>query len=204
VQLFNGTSAFEIRKVTLGPGDTLAFDESGLPWVVLNEASARRAIGTSDQSLTASTLTAIAGGVLDASSLKVGTVLRWRFVMNKTAAGVAAQTFDVRFGTLGTTADTARITGFTTGTQTAAADVAEVLIAVVVRSVSASGVVHGKMNLSHNLAATGFAPTANVVMQATSAAFDNTTAGLKATCTTTSGASSVTTINQVESERLDP
>jgi hypothetical protein len=206
VRVLISAVGYEIRKVTLFPGDTLVYDEGSIAWDVLRELSGFRSISTADQSVPVA-LTAITNGTLDANNLKAGTVFRWRVVMSKTAAGLAAQTFEVKFGTAGTTADTSRVgttSAFSTGTQTANADVAEVFVACVVRSVGASGIVTGKMNLAHNLAATGFAPTANVVAMQTSAAFDNTTSGLKATLCTTPGTSAAVTINQVEAERLDP
>src|SRR5689334_16885031 len=48
---------------------------------------------------------------------RVGTIYRFRFDMVKTAAGTAAMTVIVRFGTAGTTSDTARLT-FTLGAGT--------------------------------------------------------------------------------------
>src|SRR5438046_1702111 len=42
-----------------------------------------------------------------AHGLNAGTIFRWRFVMTKTAAGVASPVVTVRVGTAGTTADTA-------------------------------------------------------------------------------------------------
>lgn len=204
VQVNASSVAYEVRKVTLGPGDCLVYDEGGLNWEVLTESAARRIISTADQSIPVA-LTLLTGSVLDATNLKVGTIFKWLITMSKTAAGVATQSFDVRFGTNGTTADTARLsTGFATGTQTAAADVAEVEIRAIVRNVSASGIVHGQFELQHNLAATGFAPTANVIAQQTSGAFDLTVANLKASVCTTPGASAVVTVHQVIAERIEP
>lgn len=204
VQVSVGGTLYEVRKVTLAPGQSLMYDDSGLPWQVVSEATNLRSVSNADQALAASTLTLVNNSVLDATNLKAGTVFKWQLVMSKTAAGTAAQTFSPRFGTAGSTADTERIAGLTTGTQTAAADVAEVDVTLVVRSVGASGVVHGKMELSHNLAATGFAPTSTVVQQVVSAGFDMTVANLKASLSTTAGASSVTTIHQCIAERIEP
>ncbi len=203
VQLNVGGTLYEIRKVSLAPGAVLYYDEGSCPWQVFQENASYRAILTADQSVPVA-LTLVNSSVLDATNLKFGTMFKWRIALSKTAAGVAAQTFDVRFGTAGSIADTARLTGFTTGTQTAAADVAEMEIDVTIRSISATGTVHGLFEMGHNLSATGFAATPNVIFQATSASFDTTAASLKASVSTTPGASAVVTIHQVEAERLDP
>jgi hypothetical protein len=202
--LFNmNSTTYEIIKVTLNPGDQLIYHED-TGFVVVPASQNRKNISTADQSLTASTLAVISGSSIDAANLKVGTIFKWTISMDKTAAGIAAQTFAVAFGTAGTTSDTARLTGFTTGTQSGVADVAKVQIIAVVRSVSATGTVHGLFDLSHNLASTGFAPTANVEQQVTSGTFDLTVAGLLATVQTTPGASAVTTVHQCVAERIDP
>lgn len=203
VQVNISAVAYEIKKTSLPPGAILYYEEGCSPWAVYQEGTNFRSIAVADQSVPVA-LTLVNGTVLDATNMRVGTMFKWRIAMSKTAAGVAAQTFDVRFGTAGTTADTARLTGYTTGTQTAVADVAEVELDVTIRSISASGTAHGLFELVHNLAATGFAPTPNVVMQATSGAFDTTLANLRASISTTPGAAAVTTIHQVEAERLDP
>lgn len=201
-----GGTDYEVRKVSLPPGAVLIYDD-GAPWCVAYESSAYRAVATADQALTAAAANLINGSVLDATSLKVGTILKWVTHMSKTGAGTAAQTFDVRFGTNGGTADTVRVgtgSAFTTGVQTTNADVAEVEVRVTIRSVSAAGTCHGVMELGHNLSATGFAPTPEVVIQQTPAAFDMTTAGLKASLCTTPGTGAAVTVHQCEAERLDP
>ena len=72
--------------------------------------------------------TNFAGGNLavPVSGLKVGSRMRWRLNMTKTAAGVAASTFYIAFGLLGTVADTARVS-FTKPAGTAAVDEATVI-----------------------------------------------------------------------------
>jgi hypothetical protein len=88
--------------------------------------------------------------------LKVGTRIAFKFNMTKTAAGTATSTFDISFGTLGTVADTARVS-FTKPAGTAVADEAIVTIEAVVRSVSATGVVVGNFSMAHGLDITGHA-----------------------------------------------
>lgn len=203
VRVLSSAVAYEVRKVTLSPGDTLVYEEGGLNFEIVKEVGAVRSVTLADQSVPVA-LTAITGSSLDLANLKAGTVLRWRLKMTKTGAGIAAQTFDVRFGTAGTTADTVRLSGFTTGTQSANADVADVEVRAIIRAATSTGTVSAIFSLAHNLAATGFAPTANVIFQVTSAAFDLTVAGLKATLCTTPGASAVVTVQGCIAERIEP
>jgi hypothetical protein len=131
---------------------------------------------------------------------KIGTILRWRFNLTKTAAGTASSTFDVRIGTAGTTADTAVLT-FTKPAGTAAADEGEVQIWVVSRGpLTASGIFAGNFTLIHNLAATGHAVIPVVAVNAVSSAFDVTTANLIAGLSVTSGAADAITIQQLRAE----
>lgn len=147
----------------------------------------------------AATRTYIPGSALavPGGALKVGAKLRWVFNMAKTAAGVAASTFDICVGTLGTTADTARVS-FTKPAGTAAADEARVVIEAVVRSVSATGVVIGEFTLVHNLAATGHAQIPAVVVNTISAGFDNTSNALIIGLCITTGAADAITVEYVE------
>ena len=110
--------------------------------------------------------------------IKVGTRIIWKLAVTKTAAGIVAPIFNVRFGTAGTVADAARHT-FTGVAQTAATDVGMIEIMCVVRSVSATGTTSSIFNFEHFNAITGFADKAQAqIIQSTSAAYDNTAAGL--------------------------
>lgn len=158
---------------------------------------------TASQAITAATRTVIVGSALavPVDGLKAGALLRWRLNATKTAAGTATSTFDIAFGTAGTTADTARVS-FTKPAGTAAADEAFIDVEAVVRSVSATGVVVGLFKLAHNLAATGHAQIPAVVVSTVSSAFDNSGAGLIATLCLTSGASDAITIEQISAELI--
>lgn len=208
VVLNNSSTQYEIRKVTLGPGDVLVYEEGALAWDVLRESSQYRNVLLADQSLAAAALTTINNSSIDCTNVKAGTILKWVLAVSKgTTAGTTADTFGVHFGTNGTSADTQRLgtgSAFTTGAQTAVADVAEVEVKAVIRSVSATGTAHGYFEMNHNLASTGFAPTACVVSQQTSAAFDLTTASLKASLSVTPSVAARTTIHQCVAERIEP
>src|SRR4029077_6065194 len=126
-----------------------------------------------------------------------------RFNMTKTAAGSALSTFDICFGTNGSTSDTARVS-FTKPAGTAAADEGWVDIYATVRGpLSASGIVVGQFNLIHNLQNTGHALIPCVSVNTISGALDVTTANLIAGVCITSGASDAITIQMVQAEAMN-
>lgn len=153
---------------------------------------------TANQTINAATTALITGSTLavPASKLAIGTVLMWKLTVSKTAAGTAANTFLVKIGTAGTTAD-ATILTFTLPTATAVVDVAKIEIMCTVRGpLSASCILQGNLWLGHNLSATGFATIPNVCLNVTSGAFDATTANLIASVACTTAASTVLTFQQ--------
>ena len=194
----NGT-AYELFFAVLGPNDLLQYIEGVGFFVVYYKPSYGLSTSTADQSVGASATATLSGSAISidvSRPIVVGTVFEWRATMAKTAAGSASQTFNVRFGTTGGTGDTSRFS-LATGTQTAAADTGELLLRAVVRGpIGASCVVAFAGVFMHNLASTGFAPTAVVVGSGT-ATFDVTTSGLIASVSTTTGASASVTVSQV-------
>lgn len=154
------------------------------------------------QAPAATTRTYITGSKITVppGKLQIGTTFRWTFDMTKTAAGIAASTFDICFGTAGTTADTARVS-FTKPAGTAVIDTGRVVIEAIVRGpLSASGIVTGHFNLTHNLAATGHAIIPCVDVTTVSAGFDITVANLFVGVCITSGAADAITIQQMIAE----
>jgi hypothetical protein len=155
----------------------------------------------------AATRTYLAGSALNvgaAGGLKVGSKLRWVLDMTKTAAGIATSVFDVAVGPNGTTADTARLS-FTKSAGTAAVDVARVVVEVIVRSVSATGVIVGTYTLTHSLASTGHIQVPAETAVQVSAGFDNRggiadSADLFVGLCLTSGAADAITIQTVQAE----
>lgn len=150
------------------------------------------------QTPAATTRTYVSGSALTipATGLQAGTVLRWRFNMTKTAAGSATSTFDIAFGTTGTTTDTAQVS-FTKPAGTAAVDEGWVEIECVVKTINAStGVVQGEFTLIHNLASTGHAVIPCVAVATTSGSFNTVSPTFVGICITT-GASDAITISQV-------
>lgn len=163
-----------------------------------NDAGLVRSLGivnfsTAAQSPTAATRTYLTGSniLIPAGALQAGTRFRWVFNMTKTAAGIAASTIDIAFGTAGTTADTARVS-FTKPAGTAVIDEAFCQVDAIVRNTGAAGVVAGLFTMTHNLAATGHAviPVVNVVT--ISAGFDTTTVTNIGLCLTSGAADAIT------------
>jgi len=159
---------------------------------------ARTGYSTAAQTPAAATRTYITGSCISIppSGLRVGNIFQWKFNITKTAAGIAASTFDICVGTAGTTADTARVS-FTKPAGTAAVDEGWVEITAIVRTIGATGVMVGEFRMIHNLAATGHATIPCVCVNTVSGAFDMTTANLKIGVCITSGAADAITIQQV-------
>lgn len=171
----------------------------------VDDAGYKRTLGyknfsTAAQVITTSRTYVIGSNILiPAGALQVGTMLRWMFDVTKSAAGTAAATYDICFGTAGTTADTARVS-FAKPAGTAVADAGQVTITAVVRGpVGASGVVAGHFQLTHNLVATGHAVIPCVDVTTVSAAFDITAPTNIGVCLT-GGASDSVTIQLVQAE----
>lgn len=158
-----------------------------------------------DQTVNAATTALITGSniAVPKSKLKIGSTIRWRLAMSKTAAGVAARSIIVQLGTLGTTADADIIT-FAMPAGTAVADKAWLEISLVCRGpLSASGIICGNLTMIHNLSATGFAAIPVVVMQQNSGSVDVTVADLILSLVMTTGASEVITIQQVIGDTMN-
>jgi hypothetical protein len=197
----DGTTIIECIKITLAAGDTLEFTEGTGLWKIANPINAPASnYITSDQTINASTTAYVAGSDVHASAgrpFKAGTIIRWWVFLSKTAAGVAARTLDVRFGTAGTTADTSR--GNLAVTPTAAIDSGLYLVSVTFRSIGASGVCAIAVDLLHKGATTGLS-NGTAIGGIANATFDNTSTSLIAGLSITTGASEVLTITQVNTE----
>jgi hypothetical protein len=164
----------------------------------VDDAGFKRTLGYKNFSTTSQVITTartyIVGSniAIPAGALQIGTIFRWMFDITKTGAGIAASTYDICFGTAGTTADTARVS-FTKPAGTAVIDNGRVVIEAVCRGpVGATGVVAGHFNLTHNLAATGHAQIPVVDVTTVSSAFDITAPTNIGLCLTGGAADSVT------------
>lgn len=169
--------------VTPANGQMVLYPDSGnSQWVQKNDSGIflgdqSKARTTQQGSHSADTYYGV-GLQLPSFSMQAGMVFEWYFPVTKGAAGVAAPIYTIRIGPNQTTADTSRL-AMTGPAQTAAADAGFVRVMVTCRSVGLTGVLQGMVWLQHNLAATGFAntPAGFSLVQATSAAFDNTALG---------------------------
>jgi hypothetical protein len=161
------------------------------------------------QVLTAATRTLIAGTLVKTPTggLKVGSRFKFRVSITKTAAGTAASTYDIGFGTVSTglaATATARVS-FTKPAGDATADEGVIEVEAIVRAVSATvGVVQGQFELRHNLAATGHATVPTVVVSNTSASFDNSAEELYVGLYATTGAADAITVTQASGELATP
>lgn len=175
-----------------------------------NAAAARTTLGVGQAPVENGNSAAVVANAVDTyltgsalaigGKIKAGTTLRWKLSVTKTAAGTATPIVNVRFGTAGTTADTARLT-FTFLAQTAIADTGWFDIEVTVYSVSATGTVAGAIRFEHKLTTTGLANAAQVqLFTATSAAFDTTVANLIAGLSVNPGTAGVWTFPTVSAE----
>jgi len=180
---------------------------------VLNDTGVVRTVRPLTNANTADVTASAADTYLTGSSinvpvslLKVGTRIKWHLGMTKTAAGTATPIFNVRVGTAGTVADTARLT-WTLVAQTALTDTGWCEISVIVRSIGASGVIHGEIMFTHagNPVGTytqGLATFVTQVQQSTSSAFDMTVASLIVGISCNPGASGVWTFQHVRAEAM--
>lgn len=146
-----------------------------------NDGGTRMAIagGVSQASAAAQTLNAAdtyltnSGLVVPSWGLVTDQIFGWRFSASKTAAGIAAPTYNIRIGSAGTTLDTARLT-LTGAAQTAVADTGWFEIVAALRSAGATAVLVATLRVVKTAAAaTGFSSAGYQI--GTSAAFDSTT-----------------------------
>jgi hypothetical protein len=136
--------------------------------------------------------------------LKMGSVFRYRMSITKTASGTVASTFLFKLGTLGTSGDTSVCTFLLPTVGTAVADTAFVEVDAVCRGpLATNGVMQGFLQMTHNLATTGFLAIAGVALQTASAAFDVTTANLIGSLAVTTAANQTWTVRACDSELLN-
>lgn len=148
-----------------------------------------------DQAITAATLTLITGSKITPANdtFSIGQIFTWRIAGTKTAAGTAANSFFIRIGTAGTTAD-GIVATFTTGLGTAVADNFMIEIVMVIRTLGAAATASAYCFITHNLQITGFLVIPNAVIPGTMAAFNSTVRAQFVTVSVTTGAAVAPTI----------
>lgn len=137
------------------------------------------------------------------SSLKIGTIYKLRFRLSKTAAGTATPILTLRFGTNGSTSDTAMCTfTFTAGTAAIDDGIFEVFATFDSVGSGSSAVLRGTARCTHKLSVTGITGTAAVseTKHAVSAGFNSTVSNSIIGLSVNGGASAVWTVQHVMAE----
>lgn len=198
------------QNIITGPGDTctVVVDSGDNVRVIAYERASGQELtnpinaSVANQSISANSTQYLTNSniAIPPSGLRVKTILRWTLHVTKTAAGTAANTFTVRLGTAGTTAD-ATILTFALPVGTAVADTGRIDIEVVIRGpLGASCVAAGLLTMSHNLAATGLSTLPGVAIQQVSGSFNSGTANLIAGIVCQTAASTVLDFQQITAE----
>mgnify|MGYP003394980665 CR=1 FL=1 len=115
-------------------------------------------VAVADQTVLASTTALIAGSKILVPSTVLwqpGLSIRWAYTCSKTAGGTALNTWLVKIGVNGSTADSTVAT-FATGLGTGVADAGKGIIVFTVRTIGATATAIANFTFYHNLAATGF------------------------------------------------
>lgn len=183
----------EIEAKLTGVISSHTHPSSGIPTQYNQSVAAQGAGFATDTYLTGSVIT------IPASSLKIGSRYHLIFDVSKTGAGVATPIIYVRFGTNGSTADTARLT-FTFLAQTAVADIGTFEIWATFRVVGASAVLQGSAQARHRLQITGLQNLVCTTLQVTSGSFDSTVANSKIGVSVNGGTSAAWTVQLVQTE----
>jgi hypothetical protein len=157
---------------------------------------------TSDQSISAATLTLIAGTSLSPQGFFVGQTFRWTIYGSSGALGSSANTISVRIGTGNSTSDAAVAT-FTTPAGTASTSTFKIEILLTIRSLGAAATAVAYCLIS-NSASTGFIGAQQAVLTGTMVTFDSTVAGQFAHVDLQTGANKTATISLAFGEVAAP
>lgn len=163
---------------------------------VFNQSTASQGAGfAADTYVTGSSVT------IPATGLRVGTRYHMIFEASKTAAGTAAPVLTVRFGTNGSTADTARCT-ITFSAQTAATDTGTFEVWATFRTIGAgtSAVMQCIGQRRHGASVTGFGNLVSQTIPVTSGGFDSTVGSSIIGTSANGGASAAWTLTLVQAE----
>jgi hypothetical protein len=195
IVVHDGTTA--VRQAVGVNGKQLVADSTRVTGVVwgtgtqYNQSTAAQGPGfAADTYLTGSSI------AIPASSLKVGSRYRVVFDVSKTAAGTAAPSIFVRFGTSGSASDAGRAT-LAFPVQTAAADDGRFEVLVTFQSGGAATVIQAIGTLTHRLQVTGLSNLPSPTVRSTSVAFDSTIANSTIGVSVVGGASAAWTVRLV-------
>ncbi len=153
------------------------------------------------QTIPSATTAYLAGSSINVpgAGLKAGTQFVWRLGLTKSAAGLTAPSFLIKYGTNGSTAD-ATEGSFTLPAETAAADDAQITIIMTVAAVnSTTGSFTVNIQMIHNLTTTGFSTAGSTYESSnTPANFNDTTIGAIVGLACTTGTNDVFTFQTVQ------
>jgi hypothetical protein len=207
-QITDGTNVVSLWSGTLNVGESVVMGEDG-QWVAYTSAGIPKVdadytvfnASTADQGAGFATDTYLTGSFVPFPiAPKVGAKYRLIFDVTKTAAGTATPIVTVRFGTAGSTSDTARNT-ITFAAGTAAASTARCEVIGHFRTVgSGTAAVFVATGVIWNTGTTGVIGAACGVVKSTSAGFDSTVAGLGVGVSVNGGTSAAWTVSNVEAE----
>lgn len=207
-----------------GTAISLAANESaewkpGTGWTIYNASGIPKVVNASSISLKNAATAAVTGYAADTylvgssiaiptGMLAAKTVYRCRFDVVKTAAGIAAPTINVRFGTAGAVGDVSRCL-FTFSAQTAVIDRGTFEVDVTFNSVGSgtAAVIAGNAELFHQLAVTGLntvQPVGYQQLTTIGGGFDSTPAGSIIGLSVNGGGSAAWTISVVQAELVIP
>lgn len=164
------------------------------------------ALVTQQASIPAATATLINGSIVPmpvAMMWQAGTTIRWKVLMSKTAAGVAARTFFIHLGTGGVVGDAiiATFTNAAVGTAAAGNALLEVIMTIrTVPSPAGAGATAIAYAILTNNGDTGFLTTGCDVTIGTMATFNTATAQQFLSLSVTTGAAEVISVDQCFAE----
>lgn len=207
---YNATTQW--AKITLLDSESAEWI-SGLGWMIYNaQGIPKNAPVSGGLRVVNAAVVAVTGFAADtylagsALALPTGLIrakssMYWAFDVVKTAAGIAAPTVIIRFGTAGTTTDAAIVT-FTFSAQTAAVDRGVIEVWANFNSVGSgtSAVISAIARLHHQLAVTGLntvQPAGMQELSVVSSGFNSTPANSIAGLSVNGGASAAWTITNV-------
>jgi hypothetical protein len=204
--------------ITLLSGESAEWNDNG-GWNIYNTTGVSKIVGgptygrqfyAPAQAITATRVYMTNTSILSVLPVVAGQRFRWNVYLTKTNAGTVAPIFELLIGTNGSLSDTARFV--TNGTVwampmlagTAAADKAILEVEAWIVGAGASGTVFGKLELRHQLAATGFGVGQCQEQHGTTGAIDISAASLQMGLAVTAGTSAVWTLDAVILESYTP
>lgn len=154
------------------------------------------AIAAQGPGFAADTYVTASGITIPTARMGAGVAYYLRLMITKTAASTGTPTYNLRYGTAASTADSSVCAFTQTSAQSAAIDTACLELLATFRVYSSVAVVAATIKLSHDLASTGFAARALYMQNVVSSTFNATVASSKIGLSMAGGTSSAWTVQQ--------